>query len=115
MAIIVKTKTPKALVSRIIQMIDDEVIDTWSYDDDKDFTHTGQWLNKAWFTPIYGDDFVKFALLGRKNVNMTLMEYSIYHGRFVELLLNHFPNEISGLAVTRPLEDSSDCNHIAFE
>lgn len=115
MAIIVNTERPKTLVGKIIQMIDDGVIDTWSYDDDKDFTHTGQWKNKAWFTPIYGDDYVKFALLGRKSVNMTLMEYSIYHGRFVELLLNHFPKEINGLAVTRPLEDSSDCSHITFE
>lgn len=115
MAIIVKTNTPKVLVSRIIQMIDDEIINTWSYDDDKDFTHTGQWKNKAWFTPICGDDYVKFALLGRKSVNMTLMEYSVYHGRFVELLLNHFSKDIKGLVVTKPLEDSSDCSHITFE
>lgn len=114
MAIIVKTKESKALVSRIIKMIDDDVIDTWSYDEDKDFTHTGQWKDKAWFTPIYGDDNVKFALLGRKNVNMTLMEYSIYHGRFVELLLNLFPKEINGLVITGPLEDPSDCNYVTI-
>lgn len=115
MAIIVKTKKPKSLVGKIIQMIDDEVIDTWSYDDDKDFTHVGQWKDKAWFTPGYEEGQVKFALLGRKNVNMTLMEYSIYHGRFVELLLNHFPSEINSLVVTMPLEDQSDCSHITFE
>ena len=115
MALIVKTQKPIALVSNLIKMIDDDVIDTWTYDDDKDFTHTGQWINKAWFTPIYGDDYVKFALLGRKSVNMTLMEYSIYHGRFVELLLNHFSQEINNLIVTKPLEDSSDCCHFTFE
>ena len=115
MAIIVKTNIPKALVNGIIRMIDDGVIDTWSYDDDKDFTHVGQWKNKAWFSPVYGDACVKFTILGRKNVNMTLMEYSIYHGRFVELFLNHFPKDIYGLAVTRPLEDPSDCSHITFE
>lgn len=114
MAIIVKSNSPRALVNRIIQMIDVDVIDTWTYDDDKDFTHVGQWKDKAWFTPIYGENQVKFALLGRKSVNMTLMEYSVYHGRFVELLLNHFPKEISGLVITRPLEDSSDCGHITF-
>lgn len=115
MAIIVKINTPILLVSRIIQMIDDKVIDTWFYDDDKDFTHIGQWKNKAWFTPIYGEKQVKFALLGRKSVNMTLMEYSVYHGRFVELLLNHFPKEINGIVITGPLEDPSDCSHINFE
>lgn len=115
MAIIVKTNAPRAMVSRIIHMIDDEIIDTWFYDDDKDFTHVGQWKDKAWFTPEYEECQVKFALLGRKNVNMTLMEYSIYHGRFVELLLHHFPTEINGLVVTMPLEDQSDCSHITFE
>lgn len=115
MAIIVKTSKAKVLVSKIIQMIDDEVIDTWSYDDDKDFTQAGQWKNKAWFTPIYGDNYVKFVLLGRKSVNMTLVEYSIYHGRFVEMLLSHFPKDINGLVVTKPLEDSHDCSHITFE
>lgn len=115
MAIIVKTRTPKSMVSKIIQMIDDEVIDTWSYDDDKDFTHTGQWKDKAWFTPIYGENHVKFALLGRKSVNMTMMEYSVYHGRFVELLLNHFHEEINSITITMPLEDQSDCSHITFE
>lgn len=114
MAIIVKTNIPKLLVNRLIQKIDDGVIDTWSYDDDKDFTHTGQWINKAWFTPMYDEGVVKFALLGRKSVNTTLMEYSVYHGRFVELLLNHFHNDIKGISVTKPLEDSSDCSHITY-
>lgn len=114
MAIIVKTNAPRAMVNKIIQMIDEKIIDTWSYDDDKDLTYVGQWKNKAWFTPQYGDNLVKFSLLGRKSVNMTLMEYSIYHGRFIELLLNHFSKNINGLVVTRPLEDPSDCSHITF-
>lgn len=114
MAIYVKTNEPRALVNRIIQMIDDGVIDTWSYDEDNDFTQVGQLKDKAWFTTKYDEEQVKFSLLGRKNVNMTLFEYSIYHGRFIELLLNHFSKEISSLVVTRPLEDSSDCSHITF-
>ena len=114
MAIIVKTISPQRLVNRIAKMIDENVIDTWSYDIDGDFTHIGQWENKAWFTPEYDVGQVKFALLGRKSVDMTLMEYSVYHGRFVELLLNHFPKDILSLTVTRPLEDISDCSRITF-
>ena len=114
MAIIVKTMSSKRLVNRIINMIDQNVIDTWSYDNDGDFTHVGQWENKAWFTPEYGANEVKFALLGRKGIDMTLMEYSVYHGRFIELLLNHFPNDIMALTVTKPLEDTSDCSRIIF-
>jgi hypothetical protein len=114
MAIILKTKAPDTLVDKIRLMIDDGIIDTWSYDDDGDLTHIGQWKNKAWFTPKFSEGQVKFALLGRKNVNMTLMEYSVYHGRFVELLLNHFQKEIEELVITKPLEDSADCNHMAL-
>ena len=102
------------LVSRIIKMIDNDVIDTWTYDNDKDFTHVGQWANKAWFTYEYKIGQVKFSLLGRKSVDMTLMEYAVYHGRFVELLLNHFPKDILELRVTKPLEDPSDCDRITF-
>ena len=114
MAVIVKTASPIRLVNRIIEMIDDDVIDTWTYDSDKDFTHVGQWENKAWFTPEFATNQVKFALLGRKSVDMTLMEYAVYHGRFVELLLNHFPDDIIELHVIKPLEDPSDCSRISF-
>lgn len=114
MAIILKTKTPRGMIISIRKMIDSGEIDTWSYDKDGDFTHTGQWANKAWFTPKIEDEKLTFLIVGRKNVNMTLMEYSIYHGRFVELLLNHFPQEMHSLLVTAPLQTLGDCSRITF-
>ena len=102
------------LVLKIRKMIDNGEIDTWSYDKDGDFTHTGQWENKAWFTPKVEEGKLTFLIIGRKSVNMTLTEYSIYHGRFVELLLNHFPQEMLSLLVTAPLQTQGDCIKITF-
>lgn len=114
MAIIFNTKKPRTIITNIRKMIDNGEIDTWSYDKDGDFTHVGQWENKAWFTPKIEDDKLSFFIVGRKSVNMTLMEYSIYHGRFVELLLNHFPQDINGLLVTGPHQTNGDCNRITI-
>lgn len=114
MAIILKVKNPDYIVERIKQKIDEGIIDTWSYDKDGDFTHTGQWKNKAWFSAISIEDSLTFIIIGRKNVKMELMEYSIYHGRLVELLLNHFSKEITNIKVTVPLEFPADCSNINF-
>lgn len=116
MAIIVSTRNPNTIVNNIRKRIDEEMIDTWIYDDDGDFTHTGQWKNKAWMRPIFDSEnsTVTFAILGRKNVEMTLMEYSIYHGRFLEMLINNFPKEIISVKITPPLDNLNDYNRISF-
>lgn len=116
MAIIINTHIPNIIVISIKKRIDEEQIDTWSYDDDGDFTHIGQWKNKAWMHPSVDEDnhTLTFIIYGRKNVEMTLMEYSIYHGRFIEMLLNNFPKEIASLKITAPLEYPNDCNRICF-
>ena len=112
MAIIVKTEKPEYIVERIREKIDDGEIITWTYDEDGDFTHTGQWHNKAWFSMIYDDDSLTFYIVGRKDIQMELREYSIFHGFFVELLLNHFSQEISNIEVKVPLEHPADCSRI---
>lgn len=112
MAIIVKTEKPEYIVERIREMIDDGEIDTWIYDEDGDFTHTGQWRNKAWFSMLYDYDILTFYIVGRKDMQMELMEYSIFHGRFVELLLNHFSKDISSIEVKVPFEHPADCSRI---
>lgn len=116
MAIIVSTLLPNYVVGSIRRKIDEELIDTWSYDEDGDFTHTGQWKDKAWMHPSIDSEnnTVTFVIFGRKNVEMTLMEYSIYHGRFLEMLINHFPKEIISVKITPPLDNLYDCNRISF-
>lgn len=112
MAIIINTNNPQPIIDRMKSMMDASVIDTWSYDEDGDFTHIGQWKNHAWMSPIILDDKIIFKILGRKNVQMSLMEYSIFHGRFVEMLLNHFPKELDSIHVTAPLVFPNECKDI---
>lgn len=49
MAIIIKTSAPAELLAAIKKEIDEEKIETWSYDSDGDFTHTHQ--NSGNMTP----------------------------------------------------------------
>ncbi len=101
MAIFVETNTPQSLVDKIKEAIDQNKIDTWSYDSDGDFTHNvDQWRYNAWIRPIVEDKRVVFAILGRTDVPLSVVDYGVYHGRFVEMLLNHLDSQCSNITVT---------------
>lgn len=96
MAIIIKTTAPSELLAAIKKEIDENKIETWSYDRDGDFTHTPeQWTKKAWLRPkIYAGE-LRFGTLGNKNAKLSRVIYGIYHGRFIEMLLSHFDNKFT--------------------
>ena len=101
MAVIVKTSNPSTLLKKIKKAIDDKKIDTWSYDDDGDFTHTPeQWRSKAWLKPKIYSSELRFGILGQKETKMTTYIYGIYHGRFIEMLLNHFDSDFTQASAT---------------
>jgi hypothetical protein len=101
MSIYVRTADPHKLISDINDKIKKSNIDTWSVDDEGDYTHTAiQWKNRAWFHPIFETDRVVFAIWGRVSENLSVVDYAIYHGRFVEMLLSHFDNECNNIEVT---------------
>lgn len=108
MAIFVKTTTPGLLVESIKKKIDEHKIDTWSVDSDGDFTHnTDQWRYRAWFRHSIEAGRVVFYVICRRDKNMSVVEYAVYHGRFVEMLLTHFDKECDEIEVT-PLATSYD-------
>lgn len=101
MAILVKTQNPAGLLKAIKKAIDDENIDTWSYDNDGDFTHTPeQWKNKAWLRPKIYEGELRFGILKQKNVELKKVIYGVYHGRFIEMLLTHFDDDFSTASAT---------------
>lgn len=101
MAIFVETNSPQSLVDKIKEAIDQNKIDTWSYDSDGDFTHNvDQWRYNAWIRPIVEDKRVVFAILGRTDVPLSVVDYGVYHGRFVEMLLTHLDSQCSNIMVT---------------
>ena len=108
MAIFVKTTTPTMLVENIKKNINEHKIDTWSVDSDNDFTHdVDQWRYRAWIRHRIEDGRVVFYVICRKDVNMSIVEYAVYHGRFVEMLLAHFDKECAAIEVS-PLATNYD-------
>lgn len=101
MSIFVKTVDPNKLIKDINEKISNAGIDTWSVDNDGDYTHTAtQWKFHAWMHPIIEADRVIFAIWGRKSVNLSTVDYAIYHGRFVEMLLAHFDQQCNSIEVS---------------
>lgn len=95
MAVYIKTNNPATLLSKIKNLINKGKIDTWQYDSDGDFSHTpDQWLNQAWFRPFVEKERLVFGILGNKKVGMSKSLYAVYHGRFIEMLLTHFDDDI---------------------
>lgn len=58
---------------------------------DGDFYHApNQWKFKAWLRPTIETNRLVFGIVGQENVNLSTIAYAVYHGRFIEMLLNHF-------------------------
>lgn len=101
MAVIVHTSDPKQLLLDIKKYITDGKIKTWSFDVDGDFTHdVDQWRYQAWFRPFVKSDTLVFGILCRKDKNVSVVDYAVYHGRFVEMLLTHFDNQCDNIIST---------------
>lgn len=108
MAIYVRTNNPQSLLKKIRAAIDDERITTWSYDKDGDFTHNvDQWRERAWIGAKIDEERIIFYAICRKDKDMSIIEYAVFHGRFVEMLLSHFDTECQDISVT-PLATKYD-------
>ncbi len=101
MSIYVRCSNPQKLVDDINYKIGNSEIDTWSVDKDGDYTHAAeQWRNHAWIHPIIETGRVIFAIWGRVNEDLSVVDYAIYHGRFVEMLLAHFDHQCDDIEIT---------------
>ncbi len=108
MAIFVKTNTPGLLIENIKKGIDEHRVNTWSIDPDGDYTHnTDQWRYRAWIRHKIEPGRVVFFVICRNDANMSVVEYAVYHGRFVEMLLTHFDTDCISIEVT-PLATTYD-------
>jgi len=95
MALIIQTDEPSVLLKAIRDAIDGEDVDTWSYDDNDYFTYTqGEWKNRAWFRAVLHPGELRFTMVESSNRKFTKEVNGIYHGRFVEMLLTLFDEEL---------------------
>src|SRR5713226_7046174 len=96
MSVIVGTSDPKGLLELVKTGVRAGEIETWSNDEDGDFTHTPpQWNKKAWFRPRLEADRIVFNIFPPSGERMSTTVYAIYHGRFIEMLLKHFDRKFS--------------------
>ena len=101
MAVIVDTPTPHGLLLAIKEEIGKGKIETWSVDSDGDFTHTPpQWARKAWLRPSVQDQKLILRILSPKGQKMSREVYGVFHGRFIEMLVNHFDFKFSQASAT---------------
>ncbi len=103
MSIKVFTKSPRTLLRKILEGIENESITTWMVDEEGDFTHDRpQWRNKAWMRKkhIEPKEFIIFGIVGQNNRPIKKSEYAVFHGRFAEMLLSHFDDMISNIEIS---------------
>ena len=95
------TTNPNTLLVSIKKAIDEGHVTTWSYDADGDFTHTPvQWVRKAWLKPSVKMDHLQLNIIWPEGSPKSKEVYSVYHGRFIEMLLAHFDTKFTSAVAT---------------
>jgi hypothetical protein len=102
MAVIVETATPRRLLRKIRDAIDDGTIETWSYDADGDFTLTSdQMFGRAWMAPDADHESrLAFYIIGKNGVRMSKSVYAIFHSHLVHMCLAYFDESCRVVRVT---------------
>ena len=112
MAIYLATSTPKKLLLTFKNAIDEELITTWTYDKDGDFTHTSkQWINKAWLHAEFENERLSLFTVPPRNGEISQKIYAEYQSSFLEAMLSHcFSLFTQGTATSIPTgKDSVKC------
>lgn len=116
MAIVINISKPENFLEVLNKEIDDGVVTSWRYDEDGDYTITNsEYANKAWLHPYIQNDELIFGIMGRKNVLLTITEYSLYHSAMVETLVLHFSDIIREIRVIQPLLSDYDTHSIDYK
>ncbi len=109
MAIIVKTSQPDLLLDKIYAAIDLKKADKWTRLTDGRITYgVILWKNEAFFKPqIWVDDNeLRFGLLKRKDrKHISSKLYTVFHTKFVEMLLSNFDRLFYSVTATASRED----------
>jgi hypothetical protein len=110
MAVRLFTGDASSLLSAIRVAIDKGRVDTWSYDSDGDFTHTThdrQWVGKAYLKPRQLSDRLVLNIIMRCEDDKKRAVYGVFHGRFIEMAVTHFPRSFT-TAVATPFMTKED-------
>lgn len=110
--IVVKTNNPRQLLSGINEAIKTNRIQTWDIDSDGDYYPVvQQWKGKAWLRPCPSDsepNILRFGIVKPAKVQLSKAVYGVFHGRFAEMLLTHFDDDIEELFISSQLTKGVD-------
>ena len=103
MSILVKTLNPSGLLTSIREGIEQNTVTQWSIDKDGDFSFLGTYVGRAWLRPRLQEGEIRFSVLTSKGTVMKRSTYTLYHSRWIEMLLEHFDGKfISATASALP-------------
>lgn len=112
MAIIIKTNHPDVLLDKIYAAIDQKKAEKWIRLTDGRITYGAiLWKNEAFFKPqIWVDDNeLRFGLLKRKDrKHISSKLYTVYHTKFVEMLLSWFDTDFYSVTATAARAEPDD-------
>jgi hypothetical protein len=114
MAVRLFTKSAGVLLDAIKGAIDSGHVDTWAYDGAGDFTHTThdrQWQNRAWLRPSIRKDRLLLNIMFASDETQKRVVYGVYHGRFIEMAVTHFPAKFTeGVATANMTKEDQELN-----
>lgn len=97
------TPKPAELLEKLKKAVTFKHVPAWGMDADGDFTYVaeaGRWKDMAWMKARIGTGELVFAFVIPTNAKNTATLYSVYHGRFAEMLLTHFSSHLTEIKVT---------------
>lgn len=112
MAILLRTMHPQEIVDAIKTLIDERELTPWEYDEDGDMYIPNVFV---WIHPQVLPNRLDFYVVGRNDMDMSLEEYAVVHGKFIEMLLLHFPEVSKNITVTSPLVNFNDSMNVKID
>jgi len=103
MAVVVETEDADALLQHIRDLIEDEQIKIWNFEDDGDLNYKAkQYEGIAWFRPEKTSGGLRFKIMTnpKRKGEFTTEVKAIFHGRFIEMLLAHCTGHMTALHPT---------------
>jgi hypothetical protein len=107
MAIYVTTTKAKSMLKKM----QSSELNTWGINKKGEFTHTTsseQYNKEAWFVPEIIDSGICFRLITHKDYPLSQGIYSVYHGRFIQMLFHNFNEYFDNIEATAKPEPDID-------
>lgn len=85
------TANKVGLFDALRKRIADGEIPEWEVDDQGDFTYANAaWRRRAWMRPKKTTSGIRVNIVGVQGAAVDRETYAVFHGRFLEMLLEHF-------------------------